>query len=227
MYHRQRNLPFFHEKHMDRRFQHIAPHHEWQYGFFEVTKIHESIQGSLGSMPTIRKRKALHQCLTSLWYWMGPHSMAHKVLPQGRCKPISLTCKLLQGNKIDHKNNIGVESSNGNIMLDCCIKAQNGSAAGVKFLCETSQVMAQSTTAHKQKNINDLHIEFGHPSEVIIHATVKSMGIQVTGTYKQCDDCTLGKAKKGRICKKAVACSKLLGERLFFNISSLNSYLWR
>ena len=29
-----------------------------------------------------------------------------------------------------------------------------------------------------------------------------------------------GKAKKGGVCKKAVACSKILGERLLFDISS-------
>ena len=35
-----------------------------------------------------------------------------------------------------------------------------------------------------------------------------------------CEDCTLSKAKEQDVSKKAVAQSKLLGERLFFEISS-------
>ena len=46
------------------------------------------------------------------------------------------------------------------------------------------------------------------------------MGIQLTGTFKLHEDWALGKAKKGRVSKKAVACWKILGQRLFFDISS-------
>ena len=128
-----------------------------------------------------------------------------------------LTCKLLQGNKIasDHQNNIVVEFFKGDIIFDGHIKTHNGLEAGVKFLHETSQERAQSANAYKKKNINVLHVELGHPLEVISHATAKSMIIQVTGTFKPCDDYTLGKTKKGRVCKNVVAHSKILDERLF------------
>ena len=46
------------------------------------------------------------------------------------------------------------------------------------------------------------------------------MGIQVTSTFKPCEDYALEKAKKRGVSNKAVACSKILGERLFFDISS-------
>ena len=49
----------------------------------------------------------------------------------------------------------------------------------------------------------------------VITATTKSMGM-----FIPCKDCTLGKAKKGRVSKVAIACSKNLGERLFFDIGS-------
>ena len=78
----------------------------------------------------------------------------------------------------------------------------------------------QSATAPCKKNINDLHIELGHPSKSITNATTKAMGIQVMGTFKPCKNCTLGKAKWQGVSKKAVAWSKTLGERLFFDISS-------
>ena len=40
------------------------------------------------------------------------------------------------------------------------------------------------------------------------------------GMFNSYEDCALGKAKKGTVHKKAVECSKILGERLFFDISS-------
>ena len=53
---------------------------------------------------------------------------------------------------------------------------------------------------------------------MITHALAKSMGIEVTGIFKPCKECALGKAKMGVIRKKAVAFSIFL-KRLFFNIS--------
>ena len=41
-----------------------------------------------------------------------------------------------------------------------------------------SQEKAQPTTAHKMGYLNDLHVELGHPSEVITHTTAKSIGIK-------------------------------------------------
>ena len=55
---------------------------------------------------------------------------------------------------------------------------------------------------------------------MITYATAKSIGIHLTGMFRQCEDCALGKATKGCISKKAVDCSKILGEKLFFDISS-------
>ena len=96
----------------------------------------------------------------------------------------------------------------------------NDWVAGIEFLCKTSQERAQSTTAHNKKNINNLHVELGQPLEVITNATTKSMGIQLTISFKLCEGCAVERATKGRVCKKAIACSKILGERLFTDISS-------
>ena len=56
-----------------------------------------------------------------------------------------------------------------------------------------------------QKNIINLHVELGHPSKTNTDFTAEAMGIQVTGTFKPCKNCTLGKAKKSGVSKKAVA----------------------
>ena len=71
-----------------------------------------------------------------------------------------------------------------------------------------------------QENINELHVELSHPSESITHATIKAMNIQVTGTFKPCEVCALGKAKQQWESKNAVVWSTILGWRLFFDISS-------
>ena len=119
----------------------------------------------------------------------------------------------------DHKNNIMVCSSEGDIILDHSTKTHDRWVAWIEFLWEKCQEKAQLDTALTKKIINDLHAELGHPSEVIAHAIAKSIGIQVTGTFKPYEHCTLGKVEKGGVCKKAVAWSKYLGDRLLFDIS--------
>ena len=114
-------------------------------------------------------------------------------------------------------------SFDGNVILDYQIKTHDGWVARVEFLWETPEKRAQSATALHNKNINDLHFELSHPPKSITCATATAMGIQITGTFNPCEDCALGKAQNRGVSKKAVDCSKILGDRLFFNISSLSS----
>ena len=65
--------------------------------------------------------------------------------------------------------------------------------------------------------MNNLHIELRHPSVTITHAVAQAYGIQVTGTFKPCEDCALCKAKQCAASKKAVPCSK---HWFFFYVSS-------
>ena len=53
---------------------------------------------------------------------------------------------------------------------------------------------------HK-RNVHDLHVKLGHPYEAITRSTTKGLGIQVTGTFKLCKDCILGKAKQHAVNK--------------------------
>ena len=97
-----------------------------------------------------------------------------------------------------------VNTTCGNIILDCQIKTHNGWVAKVDFLCKTNDKSAVSAEATPKKNINDLHIELGHYSETITCATTRAFDIQATGTFKPFEDCTLGKAKQHAVRKKAV-----------------------
>ena len=105
------------------------------------------------------------------------------------------------------------------VILDCQIKTHDGWVAGVKFLSETGEKRAQSTTSFCKKTIDELNIKLSHPTKSSTHATTKDMGIKLTGTFKPCEDCTLGKVKQKDVSNKTGAWSKSLGERLFFDIS--------
>ena len=64
-----------------------------------------------------------------------------------------LTCKLLKGGKIqsDEKNNIMIESSNGNIILDLQIETQDGWVARSEFLHERKSKRALMSKQQKRK----------------------------------------------------------------------------
>ena len=65
----------------------------------------------------------------------------------------SLTCKLLQWNKMkrNYKNNITLQSSEGNIILDCHIEAHDSWLAIVDFFHETGHERAQSAMPSTKK----------------------------------------------------------------------------
>ena len=113
----------------------------------------------------------------------------------------------LQRNKIsrDHGNIIVFKSSKGNVILDGQIKTHDGWVSGFKVLLEKAEERAQSATAFSKKNINDLHIKLIHPSKSITHATAKAISIQVTSTFKLCENCALGKAEQCGVSIKAIA----------------------
>ena len=194
---------------------------------FDVININKSIQGCSGIMPAMKNAS----CMSTYDKSMGLSgftlygSWSFTTWQMQTC--FSLMCKLLQGKPIlsDCRNNIMVKSiaGDGNIILDCWIKPDDSWVARVKFLWQTNDEGTVLAMAPCKKNINDLHVELGHPSESITHATTKTLSIQVTVTFKPCEDCTLGKAKQWAVSKKAVPWSKILGERLFFNISSFST----
>ena len=57
-----------------------------------------------------------------------------------------------------------------------------------------------------------------HPLEMITQATGRKIRHNLTSTFKPYKDCQVGKAKKSRLSKNIIECSKSLGKRLFFDI---------
>ena len=85
-----------------------------------------------------------------------------------------------------------------------------------RLLNQDSWWLAQLAESTIKKDTNTLHVELGDSSEVIYNATGRAMDLHLIGMLKPCEDCTLGKAKKGYISEKAIEHSTILGERLFF-----------
>ena len=127
---------------------------------------------------------------------MGTYSMDCEVLQQSSCESVFPDMKTFAREKIKsvHKNHIVVHSSENNIIPNCPIKTHDSCVARVKFLQETSPEMTQLANILNRKNVNDLQVELGHPSNVITQATAKSMGINVT--FKSCKSYTRGNTKR-------------------------------
>ena len=82
-----------------------------------------------------------------------------------------------------------LNTSTSIIILDCQIKTCDRWVAGVDFLRDSDNERAVSAMALPKRNNKN-------QSETITHITTKILSIQVTGTFKPCEDCALGKAKQ-------------------------------
>ena len=167
-------------------------------GMYDVINIDELIQGNSRIMPTKKKDK-LRVTVCQVNGEEHVQTLCPlKFCPLAGMNLFSLTCKLLQRNKIssDETNNIIVNTPSGNIILDHQSKTHDGWVTGVNFLWNSINIRAVSATALVKQNINNLHVEFGHPSEAIMRSTTKALRIYITGTFNPCEDCTLGKVKQ-------------------------------
>ena len=108
----------------------------------------------------------------------------------------------------DNMKNIVLDTSDDWIVLDQRIKTKDGWVAGVGFIhevfCEKAHVINENGAPMKfqKKNyINELHMELGHTLKAITRATENAMNLKLTGVFKACEDCALGKAKKAGVIK--------------------------
>ena len=165
-------------------------------GMSDVMDINKSIQGSSRVMPATRKGK-LHVTVCQVNRQEQVHTLwPVKFCPSTGANLFLLTCELLQGNMIssNNANNIVMITPIGNIFLDRRIS--DSWVAGVNFYRNAINKKDVFVTAFVKRDINNLHVELSHPSEAIMRSTAKNFGIQVTGTFRPCEDCALGKAEQ-------------------------------
>ena len=75
------------------------------------------------------------------------------------------------------------------------MKKKDGSITRVKFIHESVK------GSKSFKDFNELHIDLGHPLDIITLAMEKDVGLKLTGTIKICEDCVLEKQKKPALAK--------------------------
>ena len=96
-------------------------------GLYDIINIIESIKGSSGIMPAMKKGK-----LQVMVCQVNGEEQSHTLWPVKFCPTaganlFSLTCELSQGNKIssDQFNNIVINTPSDDIVLDCQIKTRD------------------------------------------------------------------------------------------------------
>ena len=107
---------------------------------YDITNNNESIQGSSGIMPGMKKGKlCVKLCqvnVTKQVQILWPL----KFCPKAGVNLFFLTYKISKGNRItsDQHNNIVDNTSNGNIILDPWVKTHDAWVTGLKFLYESN-----------------------------------------------------------------------------------------
>ena len=69
--------------------------------------------------------------------------------------------------------------------------------------------------------VQEAHTKLGHCGEDYTRATAQYYGQKLTGKFKPCEDCGIGKAKMGAVNKELVQKSIIPGERWYIDISSV------
>ena len=75
------------------------------------------------------------------------------------------------------------------------------------------------TTKLTSMDINEAHAKYGHIGEAALRATMKSLGIKMTGVMYTCEGCALAKAKAKSVPKITMSKATQPGERLCTDIS--------
>ena len=132
----------------------------------------------------------------------------------------SITAELSAGARItsDENNNIELTYGDGTkIKFDRRVKTKDGWVAGVDII----PIQEQAKLAFSRSvDINTYHQELGHPCESVTKATAKLKNIRLTGEFRPCKDCAVGKSKQKMVSKAPQPKSKIKGEKLLMDISS-------
>ena len=148
-----------------------------------------------------------------------------KYVPELWTNLLSLTKIMQNGGKIESKENaLMLVKANQEMIFDKKYKAGDGFTMGVEIEPigeEISQVCAATNENRKRMHIEDFHRLLGHPSEAKTRDTATWMNIELFGRLDKCESCNLGKAKRKKIAKEAQNKSKIPGQRLYIDLSSI------
>ena len=96
-----------------------------------------------------------------------------------------------------------------------------GFLVGVEIIRQTAHTNLAMMDKHQRIDVNDLHKNLSHASEVAIRNTATMFGWILKNTLKPCEDCAIAKAKQKNIKGNVTKGSNIKGERFSIDISSI------
>ena len=118
---------------------------------------------------------------------------------------------------------IHVSKNDFRLCFDKVIKTRTGYVLGVDMIPLAPEVAAYAHASKSKFEVNKLHQVFGHCGEECLRLTAKAYNWDLTGKLDACVDCAVGKARQKNVNKSWTGGSKIPGERLFVDISSIKS----
>jgi len=151
-----------------------------------------------------------------------------KYVPNLSCNLFSVVAAMTQGCKLigERKNNETIMSLTKGafkIVFDQQIKTGSVDLLGIEFLRVVPDAAIAALAPGQDIKTTTFHHQLGHPSEAITRATARYMQIHVTGTLPPCQNCAMGKARQKPVPKTNANTSKIPGERLYIDISSIKA----
>ena len=190
---------------------------------YDVNDIHELI-GGIGPEAIVATKMGKKKCVIK----QADGSTTEKILyPCKYSKDasdnlFSITSEQSKGATLlsDTKNNILLNYPDGStVSFDRQLKTKDGWVGGVEIFSSAESGKAETTKA-KSINVNELHEQLSHPDEATTCLTGRALGLNVTGSFQQCEGCLVGKAKKTRISEEPKPNDYLPGEHISIDISS-------
>ena len=116
---------------------------------------------------------------------------------------------------------LSVKKNDTIITFDQIIRMGDGYLMGVKVMINSERCMVAREV--KQMNVNKFHQLLGHASIETTKKTASNMNIKLVGKMVACSNCVLAKISKKNIKKVSELQSKVPGERLMVDISSIKN----
>ena len=139
----------------------------------------------------------------------------------------SITQALTQGCSIGNEGKkIYLIKDKFKLMFDQEIKTKSGYVVGVKIIPRienNDNTALPAITKNKPIQHDILHNTLGHISDESMRKTAKYYNLQLTKKETSCGDCLLAKARQKNIPKLNENRSKIPGQRLFFDVSSIKN----
>src|SRR5210317_184296 len=132
---------------------------------------------------------------------------------------------LMSGYKISNTGTTMIlNKGHCHIIFDKIIKTGRGYVAGVEMVPRSMDQVYAYTCINKKIPVENsrVHSMLGHSGKKCVIATAKFYGWKLKGDFKTCQDCAMAKARQKNIAKTTSTKSTVGGERLFFDIASIN-----